>query len=254
MTLVGRSADEIRGWLARLGRLAFDDFCLLDPATIRTVLSDESDRSDWSAATSTAPHVLAHFRRSAVLPSASCALASGFVLAARSRLVHKHSPALLLAKAPPLYDALPWHDWDFSVVTRAVKVWQTRFLFAGCGTTVACCRPRRPAGVYVALQSEAIVRYVERKAGLERVRHISVLRAPLDRLPLPDRSADFAAVGGSVTAAGLSELSRVAARILVVDNDPLGPPPDEGLLRSLDFRQDEVAVRSLGRRPYWRRG
>jgi hypothetical protein len=244
-----------RARLVRLGRLTFDDFCLLDATTARSILSDESGRPDWSAALAGAPHVLARLRHraalaSSLLPSDFCALTSDLTLAAQETLVHRFALELLREKAPPLYDALPWHDWDFSVVTREVRVWQTRFLFTGCGTTVGFCRPRRSAGVCVVEPVAVLRRYIERKAKLEKVKS---LRGVSGLSELPDRAVDMAVIGGSagVSAAAIAELDRVAGRVLIVDNDPLAPPMPEDLLRSRGFRRATVSVRGLGSRPCW---
>ncbi|MBN2464343.1 hypothetical protein JXD38_01795, partial [candidate division WOR-3 bacterium] len=170
----------------------------------------------------------------------------------------------LRAKAPPLYDALPWHDWDFSIVTRRFPLWKTRFLLAGDGTTVTMCRCRKSAGVYVLEPDEIIARYTERKAEVEKVRRFRLLsrkpQAPslkLSGIPLPDNSVDLAIIGSVPTLdtgtwkLAIHELMRVAPNVLLVENNPLSQPLDERLLTDLDFQPASVEVQGLGQRRCW---
>jgi hypothetical protein len=257
---------SLKSALVRLGHLRFDDFLLLDPRVLASsLILQPSSLSDWSLALNNAPHVLAHFRRSgSALASGFCNLASDFVpgleqvRAAQSRLVHAFAHELLRAKAPPLYDSLPWHDWDFSIVTKRFRLWQTRFLLAGDGTTVTMCRCRKSAGVYVMEPDEAIARYVERKAALEKVRRFRLLRSSLTlSLPLPSSSVDLAILGSSsdLQTANcklvLQELLRVSATALIVECSPLAPPLTETPLLDAGFRPDSVAVSGLGPRRCW---
>jgi hypothetical protein len=139
-------------------------------------------------------------------------------------------------------------------VARRLKLWQTRFLLAGDGTTVTMCRCRKSAGVYVVEPKEAIARYIERKCAKEKVRRLKLLRAALDRIPLPDRSTDLAVVGSTpegLAAPALAELSRAAASVLLIENSPLSPPLDETPLSVAGFRPDTVEVCGLGPRRCW---
>ena len=271
--------SDARTSLVRLGHLCFDDFLLLG----KRGLSGESSSfeglypfppeltSDWALALNNAPHILLHFCRSdAALASSLCTRASDFVpalediRAAQSRLVLAFAYDLLRAKAPPLYDALPWHDWDFSIVARRFKLWQTRFLLAGDGTTVTMCRCRKTAGVYVVEPDETIARYTERKATLEKVRRFRLLSHKpqaasirLFEISLPDNSVDLAIVG-SVPSLGTGhwslvtrEMRRISRNVLLVENNPLAPPLDERFLTDSGFRPDSVAVSGLGPRRCW---
>ncbi len=281
------SPVAIRRWLVRLGHLCFNDFLLLSPATLdsggKWGLSRESSSSeglspfspdltsDWSLALNNAPHVEIHFRPlDCKLQTANCKLEDGppalaDILKAQRHLVAHFALDLLKAKAPPLYDALPWHDWDFSIVARRFKLWQTRFLLAGDGTTVAMCRCRKTAGVYVVEPDESIARYTERKAELEKVRRFRLLRSPMFSpspqspvpIPLPDNSVDLAVIGSSP---GLQtancklvtrEMLRVSRHALLVENNPLVPPLAEPPLRDAGFRPESVEVRGLNARRCW---
>jgi hypothetical protein len=259
----GQSADldrdKLLSAIVRLGRLCFDDFRLLEPQTIQRALADPAVAQDWPPALSSAPHVMLRVRRSAVLQSAICNLqssgATADIRSAQSRLVHTFALDLLKAKVPPLYDVLPWHDWDFSIVARRFRLWQTRVLLAGDGSSVTMCRCRKSAGVYVLEPHQTIARYVEKKGEMEKVKRLRVLRASLDKIPLADRSVDLAIIGSTdefrLVPSVLREIDRVAADILLVDNCPLTPALDERTLRDLSYTPDSVEVRSLGPRRCW---
>jgi hypothetical protein len=259
----GAQSDS-RASLVRLGHLCFDDFLLLDPHVIAASLNlQPSCLADWSLALNNAPHIQRHFR----LQIADCRLPESTIdsiRAAQTRLVHAFAHELLRAKAPPLYDALPWQDWDFSIVARRFKLWQTRFLLAGDGTTVAMCRCRKSAGVYVLEPDETIACYIERKAAIEKVRRFRLLHMasspsprPLAPIPLPDHSVDLAILGSCLDPETANwklvtdELLRVAANVLLIENSPLAPPLPETPLAAAGFKPDSVAVSGLGLRRCW---
>jgi hypothetical protein len=263
--------SDARAGLIRLGHLCFEDFLLLPAEALDSGHWTPDLAADWGLALGNAPDVLLHLGGSTNLQSAICNLQSppalAHIRAAQSRLVRAFAYGLLRAKAPPLYDALPWHDWDFSIVARRFKLWQTRFLLAGDGTTVTMCRCRKSAGVYVVEPDQTIARYTETKAALEKVRRSRLvsLKPPatnpkLLEIPLPDNSTDLAVVGSSpylqtadcrlVT----QELERVSHSVLLIENNPLSPALDEKLLTDSGFRPDSVAVSGLGlRRCWWKR-
>ncbi|HTW91621.1 MAG TPA: class I SAM-dependent methyltransferase [bacterium] len=258
MAAVRHSPNAICQSLVRLGHLCFDDFLLLKPETLDIGHWTSDVVSDWAIALNNAPGLFLHLHR--LFPDSSFILqpsSPADTAAAQSRLVHAFAYQLLRAKAPPLCDALPWQDWDFSIVARRFKLWQTRFLLAGDGTMVAMYRCRKSAGVYVVEPDETIARYVERKAVLEKIRRFKLLRASLERIPLPDRSTDLAIVGSileKLSPPALAELARVAANVLLVENSPLSPPLDEAPVTAAGFRPDTVAVSALGpRRCWWKR-
>ena len=248
--------SDVRASLVRLGHLCFDDFLLLDPhALASSFILDPSSPADWSLALNNAPNLFLHFHRlfpdSSFIPHPS---SLSDIASAQSRLVHAFAYELLRAKAPPLYDSLPWQDWNFSIVAKRFKLWQTRLLLAGDGTTVTMCRCRKSAGVYVLEPCETIARYIERKTAMERIRRFKLLRAGLGHIPLPDRSADLAIVGSTMeglAAPALTELVRVAASVLLIENSPLCPPLAEAPMTDAGFRPDTVDVSGLGPRRCW---
>lgn len=265
--------SDVRTSLVRVGHLCFDDFLLLSAETLDTGHRTPDLTCDWTLATNNAPHIEYHFRSGdRGLQPANCRPAAGppslaDILAAQQRLVTHFALDLLKAKAPPLYDALPWQDWDFSIVARRFKLWQTRFLLAGDGTTVAMCRCRKSAGVYVLEPCETIARYIERKAALERIRRFRLVRhkpqapslKPLSEIPLPDNSVDLAVIGSCLDLEtgnwklATDELQRVAANVLIVENSPLSSPLAEAPMTDVGFRPDTVDVSGIGpRRCWWR--
>jgi hypothetical protein len=260
--------------LVRLGHLCFDDFLLLSPETMDFGLWTQDMVSDWSIATNNAPHVLLHFRGSVNLQPAICNLqpdcvrpcpSTSSIASAQARLVSAFAYDLLRAKAPPLYDALPWHDWDFSIVAKRFKLWQTRVLLAGDGTTVTMCRCRKTAGVYVLEPCETIARYVQRKAEIEKVRRFRLLRSAVSSpypqslvpIPLPDNSVDLAIIGSIPSLdtgfwdLAIRDLLRVAANVLLLENNPLSHPLGGTLLTDAGFQPASVDVRGLGSRRCW---
>ena len=263
--------SDARTNLVRLGHLCFDDFLLLPAQALDSGHWTPDLTADWGLALGNAPDVLLHLGGSTNLQSAICNLQSPPALAdiraAQTRLVHAFAYELLRAKAPPLYDALPWQDWDFSIVTRRFKLWQTRFLLAGDGTTVAMCRCRKSAGVYVLEPDETIACYIERKAAIEKVRRFRLLHMasspsprPLAPIPLPDHSVDLAILGSCLDPETANwklvtdELLRVAANVLLIENNPILQPLDERSLIDTGFRTDSVDLSGLGpRRCWWKR-
>ena len=265
------SPIAIRQWLVRLGHLCFNDFLLLSPETLDNGHWTPDLASDWAVALNNAPLVELHLRAiDCNLQTANCKLESGHpsladVQTAQQRLVTHFAYDLLKAKAPPLYDALPWHDWDFSIVTRRFPLWKTKFLLAGDGTTVTMCRCRKSAGVYVLEPCETIARYVKRKAAIEKVRRFRLVNPKpqasslklLSEIPLPDNSVDLAVVGSTPQLGtgnwelATDELLRVAANALLVENNPLCPPLAESTLSDAGFRPDSVEVTGLGARRCW---
>jgi hypothetical protein len=258
--------SAIRQSLVRLGHLSFDDFLLLSPEALDNRHWTPEVTVGWSVALSNAPDIVLHLRDSADLQSAICNLQFSVSLAdiraAQARLVHAFAYDLLRSKAPPLYDTLPWHDWDFSIVTRRFKLWQTRFLLAGDGTTVTMCRCRKSAGVYVLEPCEAIANYIERKATIEKVRRLRVLHSSLTpSLPLVPDSVDLAIIG-SIPSLDTEdwrlvtrELLNVSHNVLLVENSPLAPALDAEPLHVEGFVSETVEVRGLGPRPcHWHLG
>ena len=258
-----QSPTALRQWLVRLGHLYFDDFLLLAPETLDPGHWTPELASDWTLATNNAPHVELRFRSAnCSLQPAACELTASppslvDVLAAQQRLVTHFAYELLRAKAPPLYDSLPWHDWDFSIVTKRFRLWQTRFLLAGDGTTATMCRCRKSAGVYIVEPEETIARYIELKCAKQKVRRLKLLRAGLDCIPLPDNSVDLA-VFGSVPSLDTGdwklatrEATRVSHNVLLVENNPLLQSLDEKSLMDSGLQPASVAVSGFGQRRCW---
>lgn len=271
MAAVRQSPIASRQSLVRLGHHCFDDFLLLSADSLDIGHWTPDLTRDWAVALNNAPRVELHFQAiDCRLQTANCKLTASppslaDVLGAQQRLVTHFALDLLKAKAPPLYDSLPWHNWDFSIVAKRFKLWQTRFLLIGDGTTVTMCRCRKSAGVYVLEPCESIARYVERKAVLEKVRRFRLLRTgasspspqSLIPIPLPDHSVDLAILGSCPSLDTghwqlvTREMLRVSRNILLIENSPLSPPFAEMPLTDAGFRPDSVAVSGLGQRRCW---
>ncbi len=211
------------------GRLEFADFARLDPAVLRA-LPDLAD-PDWPAALNNTPEVWRRLKAAGVWPatrspeSAAGAPSLTEIRAAQSRLVRRFWRELLTAKAPALYDALPWHDLDLEPVLCGRRLWQTRFLLAGGHSLVTACRLRRSAGVIVIEPNPGLARYLERKAEMERLKKLRVLPA---LTALPARAADLALVGPRHWPL-MPEIESRAGTVVLLDTDPLAAPDSDDL-------------------------
>jgi hypothetical protein len=248
--------DGFLDQLVRWGRLEFADFARLSPAAA-SALIDLAD-PDWQLALNNTPQVWTRLPIADVrfaicdLQSAICNLTSTEIHSAQSRLVRLHARALLIAKAPALFDALPWHDVDPGPLVRGRRLWQTRFLLSGGHASVTMCRLRRSAGVYVVEANPVLAGYLERKAEKERLKKARIVRAPLVRTGLPARSADVAmAEPGPDLEPEIAELERVAAEVIVLGTDPQAEFDPQPLV-ARGYREMELSSR-LGPARAWRR-
>jgi hypothetical protein len=259
--------DAFLEQIVRWGRLEFADFARLSPAAAGALM-DPAD-PDWQLALNNTPQVwrglpIADLRSAicAGQPAAvgqiehrtsgigDCTLAA--IHAAQSRLVRLHARALLIAKAPALFDALPWHDVDLGPLLRGRRLWQTRFLLSGGHASVTMCRLRRSAGVYVVESDPVLAGYLQRKADKERVKKARVVRAPLAQTGLPARSADLAlAEPGPDLEPEIVELERVAAEVVVLGTDPLAEVDPQPLV-ARGYREAALSSR-LGPARAWSR-
>jgi len=238
-----------------LGKLVFDDFGLLDPITVRRVCTDLPTQKILGKALNNAPNILLHFIHSCPdleknlveLADTRCSDPAE-TCKAKQELVHSFAFELLREKAPALYDALPWHDWDFSIVTDKFRLWRTKLLLCGEGTTVTIEKCRRTAGVYVLEPVEIIARYLEKKGGLEKVKRLKVLRSSSENIPLGPNSVELAiadSVGENPDKA-FKELARVSSNILVLCTRPEGLCPPVKWFCEHGFTQDSVRVNPTG--------
>jgi hypothetical protein len=256
-------------FLVRLGRLRFDDFRLLDAPTLRSVLSStlrsalctlDSDLSSlWPLSLANAPHVLC--RLQSELPDLDPALyrwpgdvTLERIHEAQDALVRQFAFELLRAKAPPLWDSLPWNEWDFEPLIRRFPLWRTRFLLAGDGTSVILPRLRKSAGVVICEPLPFLRRYLEARAAKEKAKRIRLLG---DSSLVTTHPADVALLGSfSIPSASIpSSLNPFLSvpHLFLVENNPLRPPLDPAEMQSLGFTRSEVEVRTLGPRPLWTR-
>jgi len=235
--------------LVRLGRLTFRDFLALDPLTLRRVAADAESRADLETVLSNQPDVLRRFR-SAIGPIRPVGSAQPAAAAAQARLVRRWAFELLRERAPALWDALPYYDWDTSIVTGRFPAWKTRFLLAGEPSASCLAAFRRTAGIWCVEPLATIREYLSRKAELLRVKRCLVLDAGLERIPLADRAADLAIVGPCLTEPELAELVRVSRTVLVLNLRPGAAGPDDNWLSDQGFEPGGVGTRA-GARPCW---
>jgi hypothetical protein len=275
--------ERLKANLVRLGKLDIRDFLLLDTPALLRVAAEVQLAPDLTLAFNNVPDVWRHLRVSISdfrLPgetrdcpglrrSTPGSVPAGAppntdkpplhdIESAQSRLTHLFALDLLKTKAPPLYDSLPWHDWDFSIVARRFKLWQTRFLLAGDGSTTTMCNCRKSAGVFVLEPHEPTARYIKAKAELEKVKRFRLLPCSLDHsIPLSPSSVDLAIIASSPSLQPANcelqtaELARVAKNVLLIENSPLSPPLDPEPLLADGFAQATVQVRAIGPRPCW---
>ncbi len=246
--------------------LSFSDFGLLEPDTVRQVLTDPQAQLHLGPALSNSPRVLFHFVRSCpdleeqLLDAVNATPASdpAGTAAARRALVRAFAFELLREKSPPLYDALPWNDWDISAITCRFRLWRTRLLIAGEFATVLPVRLRRTAGLYVLEPLPIIRRYIRKKAAREDVKRLVVVPGTLDHIPAEVGPVDLAVVGptlGTDPEQGLAQLKRTAATVLLVRTRPGAPPLPDRWLLGHGFIPDRVRINPTGRdgRCWWHR-
>lgn len=242
-------------YLVRLGQLSFRDFLLLDAEAIGQVLRNLAPGPDLAVALSNAPDVERHMIGMGRGGQMEHTPGRDAVAAAQERLVRRFALLLLKYKSPPLYDSLPWHDWDLSVLTRRFSLWKTRLLLTGEGAVTLIARLRRTAGIYLVESCAPLARYAERRAELDRIRRLTVSRA----FHPPDSPVDLVIICSlfAFTTCGLSlldELCGSAANALIVENCPVFPLLEPSRLAGLGFRSATVSVHSLGPRPCWFKG
>ncbi len=246
-------------YMVRLGQLTFRDFLLLCPACVERIKPSLQTDQDLEPALSQALDLEWRFRSLGLITSSLPSVSPAQASAAQERLVRRFALQLLQHKAPPLYDALPWHDWDMNIVRRTFQPYRTRYLIAGTGAISLAARLSRTAGIWLLEPCVALARYAERRAELERIRRLSLLRT-WKPIPLPDAAVDLAVVCSwfSTTneeiALVLSDLRRIALNVLLVENCPTLPTLPLEQLARLGFRRGTVTVRNLGLRPCWYSG
>jgi hypothetical protein len=251
--------DELRraasGLLVRLGHLNFSDFGHLPVPELQRISALPDARRLLPEALCCSPTLLFRFRQTCTdLQPVSCPPARA--AAAQERLTRLFALELLREKAPPLYDALPWNAWDTGIVASRYRLWRTKVLVQGEHAPLTAARLPRTAGLYVLETSARIRRYVETKCEQERVKHLCVLEAGPDSIPLTDRSVDLAVIGPSLgpdPEQTLAELGRVACGTLLLFTRP-GTEHliEDSWLAERGFTQDRVRVADTTRPCWWR--
>lgn len=93
--------------------------------------------------------------------------------------------------SPELYDALPVHDWEFSVVTDVVDLHGKTVIDAGAGSgKVAFEAVRLARNVYAVEPVTRLREFMREKAATSGIGNLFVLDGTLDAIPLPADTAD----------------------------------------------------------------
>jgi SAM-dependent methyltransferase len=133
---------------------------------------------------------------------------------AEARLVEASYPWNLgMAKAPEIWDGVPWHHWDPGEIYDRVDLAGKAVLDVGAGTGQVAIRCAPYARVVWALEPVArLRRYVERKMEAAGFANVRTLAGILEAAPLDDSSVDVAVACGSFgwsPKEELAELERV---------------------------------------------
>jgi SAM-dependent methyltransferase len=98
---------------------------------------------------------------------------------------------LVYQKCPDVYDAQPFHAWDWSQVTSLVDLRGKTVVDCGAGTGRVALEAARTAGLVYAVEPVTrLRRFMRDKASASGLSNLYVVDGYLDRLPFPDRFAD----------------------------------------------------------------
>ncbi len=99
---------------------------------------------------------------------------------------------LVYNKCPELYDAAPFHDWDFAEVTDIVELEHGVVIDAGAGTgRVALEAARSAKWVFAVEPVTRLRRFIAQKAEGLGLGNVFVIDGFLHAIPLPDGFADL---------------------------------------------------------------
>jgi hypothetical protein len=208
----------------KLFELGVRDLLLQDPYYVRLTLErsypDLGD--DFFVGLLDAPEVAAYFAEAC--PERAAWLSAGIarvrgaepdaIRAAEARLVEASYPWNLgMAKAPEIWDGLPWHHWDPAEIYDRVELDGRAVLDVGAGTGQVAIRCAPYADVVWALEPVArLRRYVEKKMEAAGFANVRTLDGVLEAAPLEDSSVDVAVACSSFgwnPEKELAELERV---------------------------------------------
>lgn len=239
------------GFCVRLGRLDGSDFGLLDSHTCARLFADPESKPLLGPALGGDPLTLHRLSRACPgLADRAWGLAGTAAGPAerdrcRGELVRRWCLELLRAKAPPLYDALPWFELDLAPLLREFRPWRSQVMLTGNGAPALLFRFPRTAGATVVEPVEPVARYCEQRVKFERIRNARVARTPLEELAPTTRPFDLALCGWPPFAAPGPALERICAAArtaALLEFGPAGKPPDAGLLARLGFEPLELAL------------
>jgi SAM-dependent methyltransferase len=168
---------------------------------------------------------------------------------AEARVVEASYPWNLgMAKAPGIWDGLPWHYWDPAAIYDRVDLDGKAVWDVGAGTGQVAIRCAPYAEVVWALEPVArLRRYIERKMGAAGFTNVRTLAGVLAVAPLEDSSADVAVACGSFgwspkdELAELERVTRPGGAILMLaptnygNEEILSPIRDAGGYEEFEF-------------------
>ncbi len=208
----------------KLFDLGVRDLLFQDPYYVRLTLERSYPElgEDFFVGLLGAPEVVAYFAE--IDPERAGWLREGVVRVrgaapeeireAEARLVEASYPWNLgMAKAPEVWDGLPWHHWDPAAIYDRVELDCKVVLDVGAGTGQVAVRCAPYARVVWALEPVArLRRYIERKVAAAGFANVRTLAGVLEEAPLEDSSVDVAVGCGSFgwnPGKELAELERV---------------------------------------------
>lgn len=188
----------------KLFNLQIDDLLLQDPYYVRLTIQESYPQlgDDLFIGLLSVPDVVGYF--SEVCPHEADRIREGIkrvgpqednrILQAQARVLAVSYPWNLgRAKAPEIWDALPWHHWDPSAIYDRVELNDKTVLDIGAGTGQVAIRCAPYARLVLALEPVArLRRYIERKMDAAGFSNVQTISGVLEELPLQDASVDVA--------------------------------------------------------------
>lgn len=170
---------------------------------------------------------------------------------------------LVYNKCPEIYDAQPFHGWDFAEITSIVNLTSKVVIDGGSGTGRVALEAAETAATVFAVEPVSRLReFIRAKAREKGLSNLYVVDGFVDRLPFPDSFADVVITSHALgwrLSEELCEFERVVRRSGVIIHCPgtaVGAEDDQHAAMiaapwSYEFSEyDEADGR---KRKYWKR-